>query len=83
MEEDGTLETNSDLISRLNNLSKPNLIDDIYKNEKEIRAALTEELIFHSENTSGVFRHVLPHDIVTLEAVSKLESGEYLEILGF
>jgi len=83
MEEDGTLESNSDLITRLSDLSKPNLIEDLYKNKKEIRAALSEELIFHSENTSGVFRHVLPNDIVALEAVSKLESGEYLKILGF
>ena len=83
MEEDGTLESNSDLITRLSDLSRPNLNEDLSKNEKEIRAALSEELIFHSENTSGVFRHVLPNDIVALEAVSKLESGEYLKILGF
>ena len=83
MEEDGTLESNSDLITRLSDLSRPNLNEDLSKNEKEIRVALSEELIFHSENTSGVFRHVLPHDIVALEAVSKLESGEYLEILGY
>ena len=44
---------------------------------------MTEEMIYHTENTSGVFRHLLPNDEVVKEAVSKLESGEYLEILGY
>ncbi len=83
MEEDGTLASNADLINRLNNLSKPNLNEDLNKYEIEIREALTEELIYHTENTSGVFRHLLPNDEVAKEAVSKLESGEYLEILGY
>ena len=83
MEEDGTLASNAELINRLNNLSKPNLNEDLNKYEIEIREALTEELIYHTENTSGVFRHLLPNDEVAKEAVSKLESGEYLEILGY
>ena len=83
MEEDGTLASNAELINRLNNLSKPNLNEDLNKYEIEIREALTEELIYHTENTSGVFRHLLPNDEVVKEAVSKLESGEYLEILGY
>ncbi|MFB1019645.1 MAG: S41 family peptidase [Flavobacteriales bacterium] len=83
MEEDGTLASNAELINRLNNLSKPNLNEDLNKYEVEIREALTEELIYHTENTSGVFRHLLPNDEVVKEAVSKLESGEYLEILGY
>jgi carboxyl-terminal processing protease len=83
MKEDGTLASNAELINRLNNLSKPNLNEDLNKYEVEIREALTEELIYHTENTSGVFRHLLPNDEVVKEAVSKLESGEYLEILGY
>ena len=83
MEEDGTLASHADLITRLDNVSKPNLNADLYKYETEIREALTEELIYHTANTSGVFRHLLPNDDVAKEAVSKLESGEYLEILGY
>ena len=83
MEEDGTLASHADLITRLDNVSKPNLNADLNKYETEIREALTEELIYHTANTSGVFRHLLPNDDVAKEAVSKLESGEYLEILGY
>jgi carboxyl-terminal processing protease len=83
MEEDGTLASHADLITRLENVSKPNLNADLNKYETEIREALTEELIYHTANTSGVFRHLLPNDDVAKEAVSKLESGEYLEILGY
>ncbi len=83
MEEDGTLASHADLITRLNNVSKPNLNEDLNKYEIEIREALTEELIYHTANTSGVFRHLLPNDNVAKAAVSKLESGEYLEILGY
>ena len=83
MEEDGTLASHADLITRLNNVSNPNLNADLNKYEIDIREALTEELIYHTANTSGVFRHLLPNDDVAKEAVSKLESGEYLEILGY
>ena len=45
MEEDGTLASHADLITRLDNVSKPNLNEDLNKYEIEIREALTEELI--------------------------------------
>jgi hypothetical protein len=73
---------NSELISNLKTLVKPNLEVDLTSHEDDIRQVLGKELVFHLENTSGVFKFELPKDKVTLEAISTLESGNYLQILS-
>lgn len=81
MTEDGFID-NSDLMSNLKTLIKPNLETDLKTHEDDIRQILGKEYVFHLENTSGVFKFELPKDLVTLEAISTLESGNYLQILS-
>ena len=73
---------NSEILSDLKDLITPNLQLDLTSHEEEIRKALGKELIFHLENTSGVFKFGLPKDQVALTAVSILESGDYQEVLS-
>jgi len=73
---------NSEILSALKDLITPNLQLDLTSHEEEIRKALGKELIFHLENTSGVFKFGLPKDQVALTAVSILESGDYQEVLS-
>jgi carboxyl-terminal processing protease len=86
MHEDGLIGDkdveNSELLANLKNLIQPNLEIDLKSHEEDIRQILGKELVFHLENTSGVFRYGLPKDKVALKAVSTLESGNYLEILA-
>ena len=86
MNEDGLIGDeyidSSDLISNLKTLIKPNLEVDLTSREDDIRQVLGKELVFHLENTSGVFKFELPKDKVALEAISTLESGNYLQILS-
>ena len=81
MTEDGFIDS-SDLMSNLKTLIKPNLETDLKTHEDDIRQILGKEYVFHLENTSGVFKFELPKDLVTLEAISTLESGNYLQILS-
>jgi carboxyl-terminal processing protease len=81
MNEDGLID-NSALISNLKTLIQPNLEVDLTSHEDDIRQVLGKELVFHLENTSGVFKFELPKDKVALEAISTLESGNYLQILS-
>lgn len=81
MTEDGFIDS-SELMSNLKTLIKPNLETDLKTHEDDIRQILAKEYVFHLENTSGVFKFELPKDLVTLEAISTLESGNYLEILS-
>jgi|TARA_B110000914_G_scaffold95166_1_gene83611 carboxyl-terminal processing protease len=86
MNEDGLIGDdsvdNSELISNLKTLIKPNLEVDLTTHEDDIRQVLGKEFVFHVENTSGVFKFELPKDQVALEAISTLESGNYLQILA-
>ncbi|HIG57816.1 MAG TPA: S41 family peptidase [Flavobacteriales bacterium] len=86
MNEDGLIGDesidNSELISNLKTLIKPNLEVDLTSHEDDIRQVLGKEFVFHLENTSGVFKFELPKDKVALEAISTLESGNYLQILS-
>jgi len=81
MTEDGFIDS-SDLMSNLKTLIKPNLETDLKTHEDDIRQILGKEYVFHLENTSGVFKFELPKDLVTLEAISTLESDNYLQILS-
>ena len=81
MTEDGFIDS-SELMSNLKTLIKPNLETDLKTHEDDIRQILGKEYVFHLENTSGVFKFELPKDLVTLEAISTLESGNYLQILS-
>jgi len=72
----------SELMSNLKTLIKPDLETDLTTHEDDIRQILGKEYVFHLENTSGVFKFELPKDLVTLEAISTLESGNYLQILS-
>ena len=86
MNEDGLIGDesidNTELISNLKTLIKPNLEVDLTSHEDDIRQVLGKEFVFHLENTSGVFKFELPKDKVALEAISTLESGNYLQILS-
>jgi len=82
MNEDGLIRDDSELISNLKTLIKPNLEIDLTSHEDEIRQVLGKEFVFHVENTSGVFKYELPNDPVALEAISTLESGNYLQLLA-
>jgi hypothetical protein len=86
MNEDGLIGDdsvdNSELISNLKTLIQPNLEVDLTSHEDDIRQVLGKELVFHLENTSGVFKFELPKDKAALEAISTLESGNYLQILS-
>ena len=81
MTEDGFIDS-SELMSNLKTLIKPNLETDLKTHEDDIRQILGKEYVFHLENTSGVFKFELPKDLVTLEAISTLESDNYLQILS-
>jgi carboxyl-terminal processing protease len=83
MADDGFLAENTDLVSKLKSLVKPNLEEDLSRNEETLRDLISEEMIFHYKNTSGVFIYSLPKDAVALSAVSTLEGKEYLKVLGF
>ena len=72
----------SELMSNLKTLIKPDLETDLTTHEDDIRQILGKEYVFHLENTSGVFKFELPKDLVTLEAISTLESDNYLQILS-
>ncbi|HHZ81460.1 MAG TPA: S41 family peptidase [Flavobacteriales bacterium] len=83
MADDGFLAENTDLVSKLKSLVEPNLEEDLSRNEETLRDLISEEMIFHYKNTSGVFIYSLPKDAVALSAVSTLEGKEYLKVLGF
>ncbi|MDE0722651.1 MAG: S41 family peptidase, partial [Flavobacteriales bacterium] len=51
---------NSELISNLKTLIKPNLEVDLTSHEDDIRQVLGKEFVFHLGNTSGVFKFELP-----------------------
>ena len=86
MHEDGLIRDkdldNSELLANLKTLMEPNLEIDLKSHEEDIRDILGKEFVFHLGNTSGVFKFELPKDKVALEAISTLESGNYLEILA-
>ena len=81
LEEDGILELNQEILSSLENSIAPNIREDLLRNEKEIRKALEEEIVFQKANTTGLFEYQLPRDPNAIKAIELLESGEYKNIL--
>ena len=81
LEEDGLLGESGAIVDSLKNAVLPKIEEDIRRNEKEIRKALEEEIVFHKTNTSGLFEYQLPRDTNTQKAIELLESGEYKNLL--
>lgn len=81
LDSDGLLAENRELLLSLQNLTLPNLKEDLFRNEEMIKKALEEELVFHKANTTGLFEYQLPVDPNALKAVELLETGHYKDIL--
>ncbi|PCJ80348.1 MAG: hypothetical protein COA49_08925 [Bacteroidetes bacterium] len=83
MAKDGFLEENEKIIAELKSLFNPNLEEDLSRNEEILRDLISEEMIFHYKNTSGVFKYSLPKDKNVLSAISTVEGEDYLTLLGY
>ena len=81
LKDDGLLEENAALLKSFKSSTAPNILDDIQRNEDQIRTALEEEIVYHKTNTTGLFQYKLPKDPNSLKAIKVLESGDYKNIL--